>query len=136
MVVFSSAVDRGVEVHFVVPHRSDHLLISAAGRAYFTRLLDMGVQVHRYQRGMLHAKTMTVDDAFALLGSANIDVRSYDLNFEINVLMFGPQITGQMRFAQMGYMADSMPLDPAAWRRRSALAQMAENAAALLSPLL
>ncbi|MEX0885486.1 MAG: cardiolipin synthase [Phycisphaeraceae bacterium] len=136
MTALGMAVDRGAEVTIVMPARSDHPLVAAAGRYYYEPLMDMGVQLHQYHGGLLHAKTITVDDAFALLGSANIDIRSFYLNFEINVLLYGPAVTAELRFVQQGYLARSRQISPDAWRRRGTLTQYAESAAALASPLL
>jgi len=136
MLALSMAADRGVEVLLIVPRRSDHPLVAAAGRSYFDKLIDSGVKIFQYHGGMLHAKTITVDDAFALLGSANIDIRSFYLNFELNVLLYGPQITHELRFAQQQYLSHSCHVDLVQWRHRPAIKRYAENAAALLSPLL
>ena len=136
LLALSMAADRGVRVELVVPRHSDHPLVSAAGRAYFGRLLSAGVHIYQHDGGMLHAKTMTVDDAFALLGSSNLDIRSFYLNFELNVLLYGPAITRQLRDAQMNYVAEASCVDPYLWQQRSAGKQFVENAAALLSPLL
>ncbi|HEX7010963.1 MAG TPA: cardiolipin synthase, partial [Phycisphaeraceae bacterium] len=132
----SMAVDRGVEVAVIVPEKSDHPIVAAAGRWHFDQLMDAGVGIFTYCGGMLHAKTITVDDAFALLGSANIDVRSFYLNFEINVLLYGPNITHLLRFAQQRYLSQCKALSLREWRRRPLTSQYLESAAALLSPLL
>ncbi len=136
LVALSMAADRGVKVELIIPQKSDHPIVAAAGRYYFQTLLESGVKIHTYRGGMLHAKTITVDDAFALLGSANLDIRSFYLNFEINVLLYGPQITQHLRFAQQSYLNQSTPIDPEEWMKRPKLAQYTEGAASLLSPLL
>ncbi len=136
ILALAMAADRGVEVTIVVPLRSDHFLVSAAGRYYFEPLLDAGVRIYRYAPGLLHAKTITVDDAFALLGSSNLDVRSFYLNFELNILLYGQQVTREVRFAQMRYLAESTPIDADLWRRRPQPQRYLDAAAALLSPLL
>ena len=136
VLALSMAVDRGVQVDVVVPRRSDHPLVELAGRWYYDQLLDAGVHVHEYTAGMLHSKTITVDDAFALLGSANLDIRSFYLNFEINVLLYGPEITAQLRFAQQQYLDQSESLDLETWRQRPLIRQYLESAAALFSPIL
>ena len=135
-VALAMAADRGVQVDLVVPEKSDHPLVAAAGRYAYQRLLEAGIHIHRYRGGMLHAKTITVDDAFALLGSANLDVRSFYLNFEVNVLLYGKQVTQHLRFAQQRYLnqSDAIALD--AWRQRPLVKQLAEGAASLFSPLL
>ncbi len=130
------AADRGVETTLVVPQRSDHPLVAAAGRAYYEELLENGVHVFRHQTGLLHAKTMTVDDSLALLGSSNLDVRSFYLNFELNVLMYGSTVTRKLRQLQQGYLKDAVSVDLDQWRKRPARLRYAERTAALLSPLL
>ncbi len=136
MVALSMAAGRGVDVKLVVPHRGDHPLVSAAGRAYYGPLLDAGVSIFQHHGGLLHAKTATVDDAFALLGSSNLDIRSFYLNYEISVLLYGPEVTQQVRTTQQEYLRRSRPVDRDQWRRRPRGLQFIENAAALLSPLL
>lgn len=136
LLALTMAADRGVDVQIVMPYRSDHPLVDAAGRAYLTDLLEAGVTLHRFKPGMLHAKTLTVDDAFALIGSANMDIRSFQLNFELNTLLYGPQVTAELRFAQQGYIRDSEPLSLDQWNARPILQRYADEAAALLSPLL
>ncbi len=86
--------------------------------------------------GVLHSKTMTVDDDFSLIGSSNMDVRSFYLNFELNVLLYGPTITQQLQDLQSQYIADSVQLDPQVWRKRPLVRRYLGHAAALLSPLL
>ncbi len=136
MLALSMAADRGAQVDLIVPKKSDHPLVAAAGRSYYQSLLEAGVNIHTYAGGMLHAKTITVDDAFALLGSANLDIRSFYLNFEVNVLLYGPQITQHLRFAQQRYLSQCEPVVLSAWRKRPVFKQYAEGAAALFSPLL
>ncbi len=130
------AADRGVAVDILTPAKGDHPLVNAAAASNYETLMDAGVTIHRFHGGLLHAKTATVDDAFAFLGSANLDIRSFDLNFEINTLMYGRQITERLRHVQLDFLAMSDPLDAERWRRRPALRRYVENAAALLSPLL
>ena len=79
---------------------------------------------------------MTVDDDFGVLGSANLDIRSFYLNFEINVLMYGQEVTRRLRFAQQRYLNEANLLTLEEWRRRPMLRQYLESAAALVSPLL
>ena len=136
LLALAMASDRGARVDLVVPSKSDHPLVAAAGRYYYQTLLEAGVHIHTYNGGMLHAKTITVDDAFALLGSANLDIRSFYLNFEVNVLLYGAQVTQHLRFAQQRYLSQCDPVVLSAWRKRSVIQQYAEGAASLFSPLL
>jgi len=136
LIALSMAADRGVQVELVVPAKSDHPIVAAAGRYFYQQLLEAGVNIHTYPDGILHAKTITVDDAFGLLGSANLDVRSFYLNFEVNVLLYGDQITQQLRFAQQRYLSRCDPVLLSDWRERPLYKQYFEGAASLMSPLL
>jgi len=136
VLALSMAADRGVQVDLVIPHRSDHPLVSAAGRDYFDPLLDAGVNIYRHSPGLLHAKTMTVDDTFALLGSSNLDIRSFYLNFEINVLLYDPQVTQELLHIQTQYIQHAKKVDLDEWHQRSNIARFIDSCAALWSPLL
>jgi cardiolipin synthase len=130
------AAGRGVRVELVVPARSDHRTVLWAGRFYYQMLLESGIAIYEHNQGLLHAKTLTVDDAFALLGSTNLDMRSFHLNYEMNVLLYGEQITQHLRFAQQRYISESRQIGAAAWRLQPAWRRYGQSAAALLSPLL
>jgi len=136
LVSLMMAADRGADVTLLLPLVPDHLFTAAAGRAHFSRLMEAGVKILLYRPGLLHTKSTTVDDTFALFGSANLDVRSFNLNFELTVLLYGADATRSIRRIQEGYAADSIPIDPLAWARRPALKRYTESALALLSPLL
>ena len=136
LLALSMAADRGVATTIVIPAKSDHPVAAAAGRANFGRLLQEGVEIYHYPSGLLHAKTMTVDDTFAMVGSPNMDIRSFQLNYEISVLLYGEKITQRLRAIQSEYLAESARLDLAAWERRSAARQYADSVASLFAPLL
>ena len=136
LVSLMMAADRGVEVSLLLPAVPDHLFTAAAGRAHFSALLEAGVGIFLYRPGLLHAKSITVDDAVAVLGSANLDVRSFNLNFELSVLMYGAAATDQLYRIQARYLADSHRLDPAEWGARPIIRQYLDSAVSLISPLL
>jgi cardiolipin synthase len=136
LVSLMMAVDRGVDVTLLLPKEPDHLFTAAAGRAHFSRLMSGGVKIYLFKPGLLHTKSTTVDDMFAVFGSANLDVRSFNLNFEMTVLLYGAEVTERLRKIQEGYLANSIPVDPVEWERRSVLRRYTESALALLSPLL
>lgn len=130
------AADRGVAVKLIVPHTADHFFAAAAGRAHYLSLLQAGVAIHLYQPGLIHAKTTTVDDAFAIFGSANLDVRSFSLNFELSVMLYGKRITDRLRTIQKEFLSHSPPLELADWQRRPVAKEYGDRAVSLLSPLL
>jgi len=86
-----TAALRGVDVRVLVPRRSDSRVVTAAARSFFGDLLDAGVRVYEYTPRMLHAKTLVVDDIFACVGSANMDSRSFRLNYEIVAALYGAE---------------------------------------------
>ena len=136
MMALLMAVGRGVEVDLILPHKTDHRLVAAAGRYYFEPLLEAGVKIHLFDGGLLHSKTVTVDDAFALLGSTNMDIRSFYLNFELNVLLYGKAITSELRFAQTSYLRQCQAVSLEEWRKQPRSRRMLHSLAVLLSPLL
>ncbi|MFA7680095.1 MAG: cardiolipin synthase [Pigmentiphaga sp.] len=127
---------RGIATTLVLPARNDSRFVGAASRSYYAELLEAGVRLHEYTGGLLHAKTLTVDGEMTLIGSANMDRRSFDLNFENHILFFDPQLTQDIRRRQDTYIAQSRPVsqaDVAAWRLHY---QLCNNVMAILSPVL
>lgn len=127
---------RGVAVTLVVPERNDNWAVAAASRSYYADLLQAGVRLLEYPDGLLHAKTLTMDGEVTLIGSANMDRRSFDLNYENNVLLSDPTVTADVRARQESYVAASRLVTRAEvaawpwWRR------LWHNTVAVLSPLL
>ena len=87
---------RGVRVRLVLPTRSNYFLVLWAGRSFYPELLDAGVEIYEYDAGMLHSKIVTVDDRWCMLGTANMDVRSARLNFEVTALLYDQDVTRQL----------------------------------------
>jgi cardiolipin synthase len=102
-----AAANRGVDTTIVFPARNDSWITGAASRSYYRELLAAGVHVHEYVGGLLHAKTMTVDDDVTLIGSANMDRRSFDLNYENNILLWDEALTAELRKRQETFLASS-----------------------------
>ena len=127
---------RDVEVNLILPVKTDHPLIDIAGQAYFEELLEAGVRIFAYEKGLLHAKTITIDDSIAFLGSSNFDVRSFSLNFEINLLLYGRQATRSLREHQMEYLHNSHAIEWVNWQKRGFIRHMSQDVAKLFSPLL
>jgi len=131
-----TAVARGVEIDMVVSAIADQKLVSLAQSSYYDELLSSGVRIHRFRNFLLHAKNVRIDDRLAILGSSNVDVRSFQLNEEISLLLFDPPSVARLREIQDIYLAQSDEVLREPWRQRSALRKLAENAARLVSPLL
>jgi cardiolipin synthase len=127
---------RDVVVNLILPVKTDHPLIDMAGQAYFEELLEAGVRIFTYENGLLHAKTITVDDSIAFLGSSNFDIRSFSLNFEINLLLYGREVTQNLRERQMEYLHNSHAIDRSRWKKHGSLKRLGHDIAKLFSPLL
>jgi len=127
---------RGVEINLIVPRKTDHPLVDMASHAYFEELLQAGVKIFAYEAGLLHAKTMSVDDSIVFIGSSNFDIRSFSLNFEVNLLLYGREATRGLRKHQMEYLRDSAGIDLLQWQKRSLLIRTMNDVAKLFSPLL
>jgi cardiolipin synthase len=131
-----AAGNRGVDTTIIFPARNDDFAVGAASRSYYEDLLAAGVKIHEYGAGLLHAKSMTVDGEVTLIGSANMDRRSFDLNYENNILLCDTDVTAEMRNRQESYLADCRQItaeEVAAWpwQRR-----LWNNALAIVGPVL
>lgn len=126
----------GLTVDVIVPAKGNHGLVNAAASSFYDELLGAGVRIHLHKVGLLHAKTLTVDNSIAMIGSGNFDRRSFSLNFELNLLLFGPDLTHQLIAVQERYMSESTRLDPERWRERSAAQRFIQRSARLFGPLL
>ncbi len=127
---------RGVNVSLVVPARNDSPLVAAASRGYYEKLLDSGIRIYEYRRGLLHAKTITVDRRLAMVTTANLDRRSFELNFEVSLVVFDTDFASELRFLQRSYIDDSTRVDEQRWRRRGWPRKLVQNTLGILGPLL
>lgn len=131
-----TAVLRGVEVHLVASEKWDVPLVALAQESYYEELLEGGVSIHLYRRNFLHAKHLSIDDSVALVGSSNLDIRSFALNAEVMLMLYDAEVTARLAAEQKRYFANSRLLTLATWRERSFGRKLAQNVARLLSPLL
>lgn len=130
------AARRGVATVMILPQRNDSRIVASASRSYYDEMLAAGVRLYEYRPGLLHAKTMVVDGAVALIGSANLDRRSFELNFENNILFADADFVGELRARQDEYLAqaDRVTADDVA--HDGVLRRLWQNLLATLSPLL
>lgn len=131
-----SAALRGVEVTIIVPRKNDSRLVRYASRARYSELARNGVRIMTFSEGLLHAKTITVDREFSLIGSVNLDMRSFWLNFELTLFVYNREFTEKLRALQQQYIELAQLLDPPIFARRSFFARLKENCALLVGPLL
>jgi len=127
---------RGVAVTVIFPARNDSWVVGAASRSYYADLLAAGVRVFEYQGGLLHTKSLTLDGDVTLIGSANMDRRSFDLNYENNILVYDPALTADMRGRQDAYLARSRPVTADQVAGWSVFRRLWNNTIAMLGPVL
>jgi cardiolipin synthase len=125
----------GVETTLIVPARNDSRLVAAASESTYPDLLASGVRVYEYPLGLLHTKSITVDGRLALVGSANMDRRSLELNFENTLFILDPAITATIRQRQLGYLSQSRQVTPEAADRFFGH-RLVNDVIGMLSPLL
>lgn len=136
LLALCSAAYRGVRVRMVFPARNDSRIVAAASRSYYQELLSAGVKIFEYEPGLLHAKTLTVDEDLTLIGSTNLDRRSFDLNYENNVLLQSAEVTSTILDRQERFIGASHPVTLADARSVSAPRRAWRNALAMLGPVL
>lgn len=131
-----AAPRRGVRTTFITPARNNSWAVAASARSTYGALLHSGVEIYEYPLGLLHSKSITIDGRIALVGSANLDRRSLDLNFENNLLILDAGVTADVRRRQLGYQSQSQQVTAeevhawGLWRR------LFDNTIAMASPVL
>lgn len=131
-----TAAARGVAVDVVVSAVVDQRLVNLAQSSYYDDLLASGVRVYLFRDFLLHAKNISIDGSVAIVGSSNIDLRSFQLNEEVSLVLIDKKSVAGVEAIQCDYVARSEQLDLATWRSRPAWCKIVENIARLLSPLL
>jgi cardiolipin synthase len=131
-----TAAARGVKVDIVVSQVVDQRLVNLAQRSYYDELLACGVRIHEYRDHLLHAKNVSVDGEMGIIGSSNVDLRSFQLNEEVSLLLLDRSSVASLESIQRRYLKHADTLDLEQWRRRTRPAMLAENLARLAAPLL
>lgn len=127
---------RGVRTVLMLPAKNDSRIVAAASRSYYRELIEAGVQIYEYPDGLLHAKILTLDGDVALIGSANLDRRSFELNYENNVLFQDRELTSSLVARQEHYVAASRLIgaeEIAGWSRSR---RLWNNAVGMMGPVL
>lgn len=127
---------RGVDVKIILPAKNDSFMAEYASRAFFDELLTAGTKIYRFYGGLLHSKSIVIDEKIALIGTVNLDQRSFWLNFEMTMLIDNHEVAGTLLTTQMHYLLASEQLSLVQWKKRSYLKKLLESTVYLLSPLL
>lgn len=133
-----SAALSGIAVEVMIAGQSDNLNYPPfwAANTYMAEVAAAGVRVHVYERGYLHAKTLSVDDEVCSIGSANLDIRSFSINYELNAVIYDSRLTQELAAAFERDLESCRAFDPREYERRSSLLRFRDSAARLLSPLM
>ncbi|WP_261132594.1 cardiolipin synthase [Bacillus sp. Marseille-Q3570] len=126
----------GIDVRLLFPARPDKKLPFHASRSYFPSLLEAGVKIYEYRKGFLHSKIIIVDNELASIGTANMDMRSFHLNFEVNAFLYRTKSTLRLVDDYIQDLEDSTPLVLESFNNRAFYYKILESTSRLLSPLL
>ena len=125
----------GVDVRVLIPVRGDNIFVAWAGYSYVDSLMEAGVKVYLYNDGFNHSKFLLIDDCISSVGSANLDNRSFEDDFEVQAIIYDGAITEELKGYFMKDLAMSTEITPEMWRGRSRLSKIMEPIARLLAPL-
>jgi cardiolipin synthase len=131
-----TGIERGVQVRLIVPLHSNQRLTVLAQSSYYEELLEAGVEIHQYRTHFLHAKSLVIDDDLVIVGSSNMDIRSFAINAEANLLIHDATVARQVRELNQRHIDQSDRLTLEAWRRRPLAIRIAQNTARLADSLL
>ncbi len=136
LTALKTAALSGIDVQIIFPHQPDSVIVHAASMSYMKEVLEAGVKVHLYSKGFIHAKTLLVDDVFSSVGTANMDYRSFDQNYEINAMVYSESFTTLLEKQFLEDVEQCMPLQLNRWEQRPIRTKLLESVARLLAPLL
>ena len=136
MTTLRVAALKGVRVRLVLPQKTDQWLVHYASRSFYDSLLRAGVEIYEYEPRILHAKLLTIDGDWTIVGSANMDTRSFRLNFELNLLIYGKTVASQAKGLLERDLQHCKRVNLEQFQNRPVIHRMVENACRLLSPLL
>lgn len=126
----------GVTVRLLLPEKGDSMMVNTTAEAFFEELLNAGVEIYRYQKGFVHAKTFVIDGELASVGTANLDARSFDLNFEVSALIYHQPTASSLRDAFYEDLKVSKKLSTKEWSQRPKHKKLFEKVLRLLSPFM
>jgi cardiolipin synthase len=130
-----NAALRGVDVRLIVPEKSDLKSVELAGRSYFDDLMAAGVKIYHFLPTNLHSKVLIIDEDIGVVGSSNVDIRSFFLNFELGVFLYGRKEIDALATGFETDLSFAAELDPAAFGRRPKLVRLLEDTSRIFSPL-
>jgi cardiolipin synthase len=130
------AAESGLIVKLLVPGISDSKFVNAASKVHYSELLKAGVEIYLYSKGFVHAKTLVTDGKLSMVGTANMDHRSFEYNFEVNAIVYDSGFSQQLRKVFYDDLKHASKIDPKKWESRHFMVKFAEKIAKLFSPSL
>lgn len=126
----------GVKIKILVPYKSDSKIVNTASESFFDEILEYGIEIYQYKKGFVHSKVMVCDRELAIVGTANMDIRSFDLNFEINALVYDKNVAEQLASDFSADLEDASLIDPLEWEKRNFVKKVLEKTFRLASSLM
>lgn len=136
MQVIKMTAQRGVTVELLLPKKNDSLLVNWASKSFFSELLEAGVHIYQFDAGLLHTKSVVIDQQYCLVGSVNLDMRSLWLNFELTLVVDDYEFTKELYWVQENYLQQSTLVSKERWEQRNFIHRMLERIFYLFNPLL
>lgn len=136
MLAIQTAALSGVEVRLMLPEKSDTVFVHFATMSYIKDLLHSKVKVDFYKEGFLHSKLMIIDDSLVIVGSANMDVRSFEHNFEIDAFIYDKNVALDAKSIYQNDLKNTSPMELSEWLKRPVLKRFASSVSRLFAPLL
>lgn len=136
LTALKTAALSGIDVKLLLPERNDSWMVGRSSRSYIKELLEAGVHVYFYLKGFTHSKLMMVDDVFSSVGTANMDIRSFNQDFEANALIYDEAVTRELKQDYQDDIENSKEIIPEEWERRPVMDRIQESVARMFSPLL
>jgi len=136
LTAIKTAALSGIDVQIIFPYTADSKIVHYASMSYMKEVLEAGVKVHLYTNGFIHAKTLLVDDVFSSIGTANMDYRSFDQNYEINAMVYSESFANELATQFLIDVEQCVPLQLSRWDQRPIRKRLLQSTARLLAPLL
>tara|TARA_R110001583_G_scaffold61505_1_gene181643 strand:+ start:3524 stop:4990 length:1467 start_codon:yes stop_codon:yes gene_type:complete len=136
LMALKTAAMSGIDVRVLIPNKSDSTMTFYGTLSYIGELLEAGVRIYFYKKGFNHSKIMMVDGVISTVGTANMDIRSFEQNFEVNALIYNEKTTLELRDRFLNDLEDSYEIDLITWEKRSKGQKIKESLARIFTPLL
>ncbi len=136
MDALKQAAVNGVEVRLMMPEKSDSAVVGAASKFYYRELLEAGVKIFLYKKGFVHAKNVVADTRLSVIGTANMGIRSFDLNFKIMSVIYGYRLATQMEQAYFDDLKECREISAEEWNKTGMIGILTYAVARLISSFL